>query len=205
MPATSGVAEEVIALQPDLVLAGTFSTRQTVSLLRRLGYRVVEFDPETDIAAIKRNIRKLAAAIGERGRGKAMIAAIDRRLDAVPPAPQIRPLYADYDANGYTSGSGTLLASLARIAGFEMLGERLGFAGPRQVSLEQMLVARPAVIDPAAGYSGPALATQMLRHPALKRLMRESRVVRVPSAYTTCGNLQSLRALDLLLQTRRTL
>ena len=203
LPVTSGVAEEVISLEPDLVLAGTFSTRQTITILRQLGYRVVEFEPETDIASTRRNIRQMAAALGERARGEAMVAEIDRHLARVPDVTGRRPVYADYDANGFTSGSDTLLASLARIAGFQMLGERLGFAGPRQIPLEQMLVARPEIIDPGAGYSGAALATQMLQHPALQRLMRERSVIDVPSAYTTCGNLRSLRALDVLVKARR--
>jgi len=205
LPVTSGVAEEVIALRPDLVLAGTFSTRQTVSILRRLGYRVVEFEPETDIAAIRQNMRTMAAAVGEPERGEAMVAAVDRRLAHVPPPSGRRPVYADYDANGFTSGSGTLRAAIAEVAGFQMLGERLGFAGPRQIPLEQMLVEQPDIIDPGEAYAGPALATQIVHHPALRRLMREQKVIDVPSAYTTCGNLRSLRALDILLQARREL
>ena len=203
LPVTSGVAEEVIALRPDLVLAGTFSTRPTVSILRRLGYRVIEFEPETDFAAIRHNIRRMAAALDEHARGEAMVAAIDQRLAALPNPPRQRPVYADYDANGFTSGGNTLLAALAGAAGFDMLGERLGFAAPRHIPLEQMLAAEPDLIDPGEGHSGPALASEVVRHPALQRLMRQQEVVDVPSAYTTCGNLRSLRALDRLLQARR--
>jgi hypothetical protein len=36
---TNGLAEQVIALRPDLVLAGVFSARVTVRLLERLGRR----------------------------------------------------------------------------------------------------------------------------------------------------------------------
>jgi iron complex transport system substrate-binding protein len=39
-PANHALAEEIFLMQPDLVLAGTFSARATVGLLRRLGFRV---------------------------------------------------------------------------------------------------------------------------------------------------------------------
>ena len=43
LPTVRGSAEEVIALDPDLVLVGSFSTRETVQILKRLDYNVVEF------------------------------------------------------------------------------------------------------------------------------------------------------------------
>lgn len=207
VPVTRGTAEEVIAMKPDLVLAGAFSTRGTVAILRRLGYRVVEFEPETDFTMIAANIRKLAAAVGEPARGQAMIGIIERRLAEVArtSGTRPRPLYADYNANGYTSGDGMLISEVANRAGFDTLGQRLGFAGPRQVSLEQMLVLRPEIIDPGDEYAAPALATQMFRHPALKHLMRKRQVVAIPSKYTVCGTMQTLRALDALVAARRAL
>lgn len=199
---TAGTAEEVIAMRPDLVFAGTFSTRETVAILRRLGYEVVEFEPETDFGDIRRNIRKLAAAVGEPARGEAMVRRIDARLAALPDPPTRRPVYADYNANGFTSGDGTLTASLANLAGFDTLGQRLGFTGVGQVSLEQMVVAWPHLIDLGGEDAGPALATQNYRHPALRRLMRERAVIGVPGKYTDCGSPFTLRALDAFLAAR---
>ena len=45
LPITSTLAEDVITLKPDLVIAGTFTTRPTISLLRRLGVNVLEVPP----------------------------------------------------------------------------------------------------------------------------------------------------------------
>lgn len=205
VPLTRGNAEEVIAMRPDLVLAGTFSTRETVAILRRLGYRVVELAPETDFTAIRANIAQLARAVGEPARGARMIARIDQALAAVPPAPPRRPVYADYQANGFTAGDGALITQVANAAGFDTLAQRLGLAGTRQVSLEQLLVTRPDVIDLGEDYGGPALATENYRHPVLRLLMRERQVVRLAGKYTACGSPLTLRALDALVQARRRL
>ena len=204
---TRGTAEEVIALRPDLVLAGPFSARETVALLRRLGYRVVSVDPANDFAGISRSIRVLAAAVGEPARGERMAEAIATRLAALPPAPPLaeRPIFADYGANGFTSGSGALITAIADAAGFEMLGQRLGIAGTRQVSLEALLVAHPDLVALGDSYGAPALATQNYRHPALRHLLHETARIDLPDPPTACGTMQTLDALDRLVAARQRL
>jgi len=205
LPATIGVAEEVIAMKPDLVLAGTFSTRATVAILRRLGYQVVDFEPETDFASIEANIRKMAHAVGEPARGEAMVGEIEADLARIPEPPAERPVYANYNANGYTSGNGDLITAVANVAGFDTLGQRLGLAGPQPIALEQMLVTRPDLIDLGESGDAPALATEMFRHPVLQRLIREEASVDVPAKYTMCGSLLTLRAVRVMVEARRTL
>ena len=207
LPVTRGTAEEVIALRPDLVLAGPFSTRETVAILRRLGYEVVSVEPAADFPAIIRNIRLLAQALGEPARGEAMARAIETRLARLgSPAPSAeRPVFADYGANGYVSGDGALITSVANAAGFDTLGQRLGVAGARAVSLERLLVEQPDLVALGDRFAGPALATQAFRHPALRRLMHDSARVDVPAHATACGTLLTLAALDALVEARRTL
>jgi iron complex transport system substrate-binding protein len=203
LPMTEGLAEDVIAMRPDLVLAGTFSARETVALLRRMGYNVVEFEPEGDFPSIIANLRKMAEAVGEPERGEAMVRQIEQALAAVPQHPAGRPVYADYNANGFTSGDGALVAAVANAAGFETLGQRLGLGGTRQVSLEQMLVSRPDVIDLAPEFPAPALATELFRHPVLQKIVREQRTIAIPARYTTCGNVLTLRALEAFVAARQ--
>jgi iron complex transport system substrate-binding protein len=205
LPLTAGTAEEVIALEPDLVLAGTFSTRATISILRQLGYRVVEFEPEYSFASITANIRKMAALVGEPERGAAMVRQIEAELARLPKPPAERPVFADYDANGYTSGNGALITEVANLAGFDTLGQRLGTGGARSVSLEQMLTTRPDLIDLSDEYAGEALATQLFRHPALQHLLRERRQISLPGKYTACGSPMTLHALRALVAARRSL
>ena len=55
-----GTAEELLKFAPDVVLAGTYTSPFTRAMLRRVGYRVVELEPETSVADIEHNVRLVA-------------------------------------------------------------------------------------------------------------------------------------------------
>ncbi len=92
LPVTRGLTEEVVALKPDLVIAGAFTTRTTVGMLKRVGAPVLELGVPADLDGVRAQIRQVAAALGHPERGEAMVAALDARLAAIVPAK--RPLRA---------------------------------------------------------------------------------------------------------------
>ncbi len=75
-----GYAEEVLLLEPDLVLAGTYTTRATVELLRGLGVRVEELPPASSFADVRANLRRLGELLGQRERAESLVVDLDRRL-----------------------------------------------------------------------------------------------------------------------------
>lgn len=66
LPANHGQAEEVFLMKPDLVLAGTFSSRATVELLRDLGMRVEEFAPARSFEDITVHMKRMGALLGRK-------------------------------------------------------------------------------------------------------------------------------------------
>jgi iron complex transport system substrate-binding protein len=183
------------------VVAGTYTTRATVQLLSRRGYRVIELPPESSFADIRANLRTLGAAVGELERAEALVAQFDSDLDAlqVDSGADPRKVFASYGVGGWTAGAGTLHADVAHAAGYDTLGERLGVAGTRELSLEQLIVSAPdliAVVDRASG--PPALSTEALDHPALEHLMAQRSSVNVPDALWVCGGPFTLEAVRLL-------
>jgi iron complex transport system substrate-binding protein len=76
------MAEEVRRLEPDLVIAQEYSTTATVSLLQRLGFRVVLVPLATDFESIAVPSGVIAGAVGEKARGGPLIAAFDARMAA---------------------------------------------------------------------------------------------------------------------------
>lgn len=204
LPVTRGTAEEVIALNPDLILAGTFSSRETVSILKNLGYHVVDFSPASDFDGIKENIAKMALALGNEHRGAQAIAQIDNAIEKASMADGERaPLFANLEANGFTSGKGALISAMAKAAGFEVLGEQLGIFGTRQISLEQLLVSRPDLIGLSYGSNAPALALEVFTHPALTEVKSRAESIDIPVKYTSCGTLAVVDGLDLLIGARQ--
>ena len=199
-----GIAEEIIALKPDLVVAGPFGFRPTVGLLKRLGYAVLELPMAETLEGIGDNLRTLGAALGTNERASELIAEFERRLDRLSvDDKRQRPLFVNYDANGWTTGQTGLLADIVHRAGLSTPGDRLGFTQSTRVSLEALLLLRPALID--LGYpwdDPPALASEQRRHPVVRAVMREAKALEIPDSAWLCGTLHSLDALELLRNAR---
>ncbi len=204
VPLNYGKAEEVLALQPDLVLAGRYTTRTTVALLERLGYPVIELDIAQSLDDVRAQIRTAAVAMGVREAGEEMIAALDARIEAAAAQRrEIRPLAAVYGPNGFTPGPRTLSGSLIELAGFENLAARAGILYWGNLSLEHLLLAQPDVlIVETEHHHAQALAGQILAHPALMRLRERITVAEVPRPLWSCPGPWIIDALDRLAAAR---
>jgi len=205
VPQNYGGAEEVLALNPDLVLAGRYTARATVNLLKRLGYKVVEFDIAESLDDARAQIRTAAAAMGVPEAGEEMIATIDARIEtALAGRGEERPLAVVYGPNGFTLGPRSLSGSLIEIAGFENLAGRVGIVRVGQLPLEQLLLAKPDVLlVETENLHAPAMATQILAHPALRDLRDRITVVEIPRPLWSCPGPWMADALDHLAAARK--
>lgn len=184
-----GNAEEVLALQPDLVLAGAYTTPATVDLLRRLGQRVEVMPMATSIEDIRVVIRTVAAAVGEAERGEAMVADFDRRLSAAQPTGRtIRPDALVYEANSIVSPPGSMEAAALKAAGFDNAAEKMNLRPGGRTDLETLLVSPPDLIvlnQRSATYRTPV--ADNLRHPALAHVLDERAHIYLPMPAWICG------------------
>lgn len=207
LPLAYGVAEEILTLKPDLVLAGTFTTRPTVSLLRRLGYKVLEVSPAYSLDEIRRNVRLIAAAVGEEEKGAALIDAFDERLKHLARRPSDPEFVAvTYYANNYTSGSNTLVDDIIRAAGFSNLSADSGTRGTGTLSLEALIAEKPDLVilgRTRAQYH--TVTADNLRHPALKTLLEAVPHVSIPDRLWICGTPHTLDAIERLSRARKKL
>jgi iron complex transport system substrate-binding protein len=192
LPVTRGEAESVLALDPDLVLAGAFSTPATVYILERVGRRVVRVGPASELAGIRREVRRVARALGEPARGEEMLARLDADLAAAGgttgEAKGRAPAAAVYQVNGISAGTGTLSDAVLGWAGLSNHATTLGLGPGGQVSLEAMLAHPPDLIvltGPADEYR--TVVAENLQHPALTELARRRASVIVPWRLWLCG------------------
>lgn len=203
-----GLAEEVLMAEPDLIVAGAFSTMAATAMLRKLGHKVITFEPEANFNDMRANIRKMGAVVGEPERAEQVIAEFDARLAdlqaELPPGE--KPVFADVGVNNFMAGRDTLFAHVINAGGYRTLGETLGYSGFRNISLEEMLKVRPALVSTATPWSDPpSMATQNLRHPILRELMAETPQIVIPERFTTCGAPSVLGAIELLVEARKDL
>lgn len=184
-----GRAEEVLPLHPDLVLAAAGAAGTTVALLRRLGHRVVELPLGRDLGDVAGHVRIVARALGEERRGKALIAAFEARLAAIPKPPAgTRPVALLFAPNGFSAGAASLPEAVMMRAGFDNLARRLGMQGVGRVPIEAVVAAAPdALILGRLNVEFPSMAAMTLHHPALPRTVPARAVIGIPHSLWACA------------------
>lgn len=197
--ANHALAEEIFLIEPDLVLAGTFSPRATVGLLRRLGFRVEEFAPAKSFDDVRENITRIGELLDRRQRAAELVAELDRGLAALQQAPASGKTIALSDSNSYTTGTGTLADEIFQAAGLTNIAEKLGVTGTVRLPMELLIMAKPDMIAVSNhDYGAPALAQENFVHPAYRALGAKAQMVPVPVPNMICGAPFTLEAASLL-------
>ena len=198
-----GTAEEVLALEPDLVIAGEHSTPATVSLLRRLGMDVLVVPMASDIDGIRRAIRMIAETAGEIVRGEAIVAAFDARLEAAQPRDAARPTALAYQINSLTAGAGSLIDVAMEAAGYRNLARSLTLGPGGRLPLETLVTRPPDLVVLAnSPDSFPTASADNLRHPALRDLLARRAHVALDMPLWLCGTPSLAEAVERLGSTR---
>jgi iron complex transport system substrate-binding protein len=189
LPSIWESAEEVISIQPDLVLASRHSAPATRNALQRLGVPVERFSVPKTVAESRDQVSRVARLVGRPARGEALLARIDAALAAARPPVGTRALTAlIYQPNGFSPGPGTLADELMTLAGFENVARRYGLKTWGNVPLERVLADPPEVL--LVGEVSPGArswADRVMTHPALKALDGRLRQARVPERLLYCG------------------
>ncbi len=194
-----GAVEEVSAYAPDLVLAGRYTTRNTVALLKRLNVPVHELDAPTSVDGVRSQIMAVAAMLGQPDQGVRMVEAFDARLPRLSGASGRLPTAVVLSAAGFTTGKGTLVDDILTHAGIKNLAASGPLRGYVQPPLELVARARPDILIINADEQAPAsLAHELLKHPALHELGAEVRIVVLPTRLWTCAGPGVAEAIDRL-------
>lgn len=210
LPANSGSAEEVYLLNPDLVLAGKFTSKATINMLRDLGIAVAQFAPARALSDVEDRLAQMGRVLGREKAADALIADFQAqlaRLDDAPPSPRHRA--AITYVNSYSSGDATLSGDILRIAGFDNVATELGLSSVGKISLEQLVMSAPDVIIRGRDYPGSARAEDNLNHPALRALTQTRIAGELVSRDWVCGTphvlnaVKEMRALRLRLEAAR--
>jgi iron complex transport system substrate-binding protein len=195
--ATSGTAEEVVALAPDMVLTGPHVAPATIAALTRMKIRIVQYPVPDTVVESEEQVRDIARVVGHPQRGVALAARIAAaaRPAAVTPVPALI-----WQSGGLVPGSGTLPAELLRRAGFRDMSAVYGLKKWDVLPLEY-LVARPprVLLSTAAADVGE---DRMTSHPAVRRLAGRITVAPYPARLMNCGGPTIIAAMARLRQVR---
>lgn len=196
-----GLAEEIAFLRPDLVLAGSHTTRVTVDMLTRLGHRVEVFEPENSLDDIRANLRRMGRALGREARAEELVARMDAELGLMAAGPSAPPRStAIYYSSGFTSRHGSLGDAIVEAAGLENIVPKLGFGAGGILPLEALILAGPEVVVRGQAYLGHSQGEEMLRHPALQAMLEPPRRQSETRPEWTCGTPLTVNAIRALRQ-----
>ncbi|HWV82218.1 MAG TPA: ABC transporter substrate-binding protein [Hyphomicrobiaceae bacterium] len=202
-------AEEVLALDPDLVVNAEFTSPATASLLQRIGRRVAEIPMAHDIEGVKKSIARMAEVTGEAAKGQAIVADFDvhlSRLVAGLPSTASRPTALIYQINGIASGTGLLEDQALQLAGFRNLAPALNPDAGGRVALEAIVANPPdllALAGPSEEYR--TVVADTLAHPAIAAAMKGRATIVLPWRDWICGSPYIVNAIETLAKTRREL
>ncbi len=200
-----GLAEEIYLLQPDLVVAGSFSTRATVDMLRRLEIPVAVFDPAYSLEDVQERLTQMGAVLGQPERAAKITAEFDARLTAYRAEIASRPRAALYYANGYTSGDKTLAGQILSIAGLDNIAAEDGFNAGGIIPLEVLAMAMPDAVITSRPYPGASRSEEVKSHPVIEALRRARPQATMTDSDWVCGTPFVLRAIDEMVALRREL
>lgn len=185
--ATGGTVEEVLALDPDIVVGSTFMPPATRAALERLGIRVETLGIASTVEESEAQVRQLAASVGEPERGDALARRIGqaaKRLERGRAARSIATVL--WQPDGIVPGEATLVGDLMRRAGLASHSAARGMHQADYLSLEQVLADPPQLLLVAG-------AERAQHHPALDRLPHTRRESFDPSLLY-CGGPSVIRA-----------
>ncbi|MGY6637290.1 MAG: ABC transporter substrate-binding protein [Erythrobacter sp.] len=201
--ATSGTAEEVIALRPDIVLAGAHVSPSTLAALKRLKVPVRTFTVPESVAESIAQVRAVAAAAGQPARGEALVRRIEEAVARAQASARGRgtPVPAlIWQDSGLVPGENTLANELLRIAGFRNMSAVYGLKRWDVLPLEH-LVARP----PHVLLSDSAMGDRMTGHRVLRRFDDKMVRAQFDERLLSCAGPVIIRALDRLSDVRASL
>ncbi len=185
-----GQAEEVIALDPDLVVTGRYTTIASKILLRRLGYRVVEIDMPLTFEGVRETYLNLGKTLERESEARLLADDLETRFDVLSARVGRRSFGSVLilDANGFTVGRPSLVDQVLSRLGLTNVAARLDVGDFGQVTMEAVLIAKPDhLVRMEYRSDTPSLANQTLSHPALVKYLGTKEMISVPQSWLNCG------------------
>lgn len=193
-PATGGTVEEVLALDPDVVVASTFMAPATRAAFDDLGIRVEPVGIAASLEDSVTQVRRLADMAGARDRGEALVARMQQAwAGAAGTGEGVQTVL--WQPGGIVPGEGALVSRMLQQAGLVNLSAARGMGQADYLPLESMLADPPELLLVAG-------RERSQKHPALATLT-DMQTERFDPALLYCGGPTIVRAMKRLDEVRR--
>jgi iron complex transport system substrate-binding protein len=185
LPKVRPLAEDVLALKPDLVVRSYGGGPLALGQFERAGIAVAQLGYGEDFLAIKANVRDMADNFGHTARGAQLVGDMEARLSAIKP-PSERPSALYLTPSGVSTGAGTLIDAMLTHAGLRNFQAQAGW---NPISLERLAYEVPDVIittrfDQAVT---PTDQWSSARHPVMRQVLHTVPNIAVQGSTTACN------------------
>ncbi len=202
IPTIAHNIEQIIHLQPDLVILASYSDLAFKRLLRAVGIPIYEYRQFNSINEILGSIRELGTVVGARDRAEELVAELRLRLAALQEragaVSGIRVLY--YTFGGFVHGEDTSIGAVIRASGGRNVATDWGVKGFQEIPDEVLLRMNPDLLLMGSYEDDAAVRAQMRRAPLLRHLpaVKRGAVYAMPHALTGTVSQYAVRAAEVL-------
>lgn len=199
LPSVRPTAEDVLVLQPDLIVRSYGGGPNAESFFENAGVPVITIGWANDIDGILNLMRETSEKLGEAERGEAIVSDMKARLAAIKTQNETRAaLYMT--PTGVTTGEGSLIHEMMIAAGLTNFQTQPGW---RSLPLERLAYDKPDLI--AAAFFNSKVndtdAWSSANHPVARAQMENLPTVSLQGAWTSCGGWFLIDAIEALAQT----
>lgn len=208
------LAEDMIALAPDLVVAEPWQDQNTIERLREADIEVIVLPEVKSYDDARTMLLGLGQLLDVGDKAAETVDDLDRRVarlrEGAPARSTLRVMcYSNFGASGWSAGSGTTIDEQIRLAGMRNATAELGRVGHVQVSFEELIAIDPDVIivqrplresGGTQGDRGGASEAILRGEPSLSglRAVRDSRIVSLPPSLFATGSHALVRGAEVL-------
>ena len=207
-------AEDIVPHEPDVVIAGPYTSHYTTSLLEELGIKMESLVIANSIASMLENIERVGRIVHQEARAADLVAQLTERLAQLSARVdeldnqqhEKRPTAAVYSTNGYTVGNDSMRGEAMRLAGWHNVAADVGIESYGVLNLENLISLNPEALIESPYSSGTYSRGQALtQHPALRQSGLDPLLISLPSNQTICAGPWSIDIVERLFNERESL
>ncbi len=198
-----GQIEELVLLEPDLVLAHEWTSPLLLSMLERFDIPYVQFSSANALDEVSPLILQMGAALGQDNRAANIVENFENRkteLLAQVNRQSHSPRIAAYGPNGWVGGATTLDADILAKSGFENISSEFGLDDGGFMPLEALVIANPDVVLTSTPWPKSSRGESLLAHPALAAVVDHTVEQPKSDASWDCGTPEILTALSQMVE-----
>lgn len=201
------LAEDVLLLQPELVVRSYGGGPNAQAFFSKAGMKVLQLAYTNSVADVQNSILAVSNALGVSERGEAIVADMNQRLQRIADQQAettTKPTVLYITPGGVTAGPGTLIHEMIELAGLKNFQTAPGW---RSIPLEKLAFETPNIVATAfyqyredKALSNHFNSWSPSSHPLVTEKFKSLPLAQMEGATTACGGWFLLDAIEVMAQ-----